>query len=274
VFDSVPTTPVVLRADEPVLDEAQLAAAAFPSRYGGRTLESYRADLRQSSSGRRSSGCRRWRATRAHIELYRAWVEQRGLAPATVDRRRSPVCGYYRFAHPDGRIPTNPALHVRRPRVHSTTHRGMHRGELAAFLYAAERSSAMHAALAVLLGLNGLRVSEACGANVDDLGSKRGHRALRIVGKGNRPAVVPLVPRTGRTIDLAIGERTCGPMLNRPRRRSTRYPERVPLGPCHRAAGRTRPRPRAHARWTGNGGPDRVVCRRARRGRVAAASGG
>jgi integrase len=52
----------------------------------------------------------------------------------------------------------------------------------------------MQAALAVLLGLNGLRVSEACGANIDDLGSKRGHRVLRIVGKGNRPAVVPLVP--------------------------------------------------------------------------------
>ena len=37
---------MVLRADRPV-DEAQLAAVAFLARYGGRTLESYRADLRQ-----------------------------------------------------------------------------------------------------------------------------------------------------------------------------------------------------------------------------------
>jgi hypothetical protein len=35
------------------------------------------------------------------------------------------------------------------------------------------------------------------------------------VGKGNKPAVIPLVPRTARTIDLAIGERTSGPILLR-----------------------------------------------------------
>ena len=61
-------------------------------------------------------------------------------------------------------------------------------------------------ALAVLLGLNGLRVSEACATNIEDLGLERGHGTLRIVGKGNRPAMIPFVPRTARTIDLAVGE--------------------------------------------------------------------
>jgi integrase/recombinase XerD len=142
-------------------------------------------------------------------------MEERGLAASTVDRRLSTVCGYYRFAHLDGRIPANPALHVRRPRVHPSTRRGMDLGELVAFLYTAERISHLHAALAVLLGLNGLRVSEACSANIEDLGFERCHRVLRIIGKGNQPAVVPLVPRTARTVDLAIGERTCGPILTR-----------------------------------------------------------
>src|SRR4051794_14452692 len=195
VFDSVPTTPVVMRAGEPLLDEAQVAAAAFLARYRGRTLESYRADLRQFFQWLDSVGVPPLAATRAHLELYRAWMEGRGLAASTVDRRLSTVCGYYRFAHLDDRIAANPALHVRRPRVHPATQRGMDRGELAAFLYPAERMSPAHAALAVLLGLNGLRVSEACGANVEDLGFERGHRTLRIVGKGNQPAVVPLVPR-------------------------------------------------------------------------------
>ena len=72
-----------------------------------------------------------------------------------------------------------------------------------------------HAALAVLLGLNGLRVSEACGTNVEDLGCQRGHRTLRILGKGNKPSMIPLVPRAARTIDLAIGERHEGPILRR-----------------------------------------------------------
>ena len=66
----------------------------------------------------------------------------------------------------------------------------------------------------MLLGLNGLRVSEACATNIEDLGFERGHRTLRIVGKGNKPATV-LVPRTARTIDLAVGERHEGPILRR-----------------------------------------------------------
>jgi len=142
-------------------------------------------------------------------------MDERGLAASTVDRRLSTICGYYRFAHIDGRIRSKPAQYVRRPHVHPAAQRGMDRGELAAFLFTAERTSPMHAALAVLLGLNGLRVSEACGANVENLGFERGHRTLQIIGKGNKPAGVPLVPRTARTLDLAIGERTVGPILVR-----------------------------------------------------------
>jgi integrase/recombinase XerD len=88
-------------------------------------------------------------------------MEQRGLAASTIDRRPSTVCGFYRFAHIDGRIASNP---------------------------------------------NGLRVSEACATNVEDLGFERGHRTLKIVGKGNKPATIPLVPRTARTM-RSLGKR-------------------------------------------------------------------
>ena len=38
---------------------------------------------------------------------------------------------------------------------------------------------------------------------------------VRIVGKGNQPALIPLAPRTARAIDAAAGERTDGPLLAR-----------------------------------------------------------
>ena len=117
-----------------------------------------------------------------------------GSAASTIDRRLSTVCGYYRFAHIDGRIPSNPAQYVRRPKVQPSEGHGMDRGELGTLLFTAERFDHSHAALGVLLGLNGLRVSEACGTNVEDLGFQRGHRTLRILGKGNKPALIPLVP--------------------------------------------------------------------------------
>ena len=142
-------------------------------------------------------------------------MEERGLAASTVDRRLSTACGFYRFAHIDGRISSNPAQYVRRPQVHPSERRGLDRGELGRFLFAAERFDHAHAALAVLLGLNGLRVSEACETSIEDMAFERGHRVLRIIGKGNKPALIPLVPRTARTTDLAVGERREGPILLR-----------------------------------------------------------
>src|SRR5437660_7517657 len=59
----------------------------------------------------------------------------------------------------------------------------------------------------------GLRVSEACGIDIEALGMERGHRTVHIIGKGNKPALIPLPPRVGRAIDLAAGERMAGPLL-------------------------------------------------------------
>lgn len=194
---------------------AELAAAAFLARYQGRTLEAYRHDLRSYFQWAADAGIEVLAASRPQIELYVRHLEDVALAASTIDRRLSTVCGFYRFAHIDGVIASNPAQYVPRPKIHPSEARGLDRGELGAFLFTAERYDHAHTALAMLLGLNGLRVSEACSANVEDLGFERGHRTLRIVGKGNKPAVVPLVPRTARTLDLAIGERYSGPILLR-----------------------------------------------------------
>lgn len=196
-------------------DDADLAVGAFLARYSGRTFEAYRHDLRTFFLWAADAGLAVLDARRPHIELYRSALEERGLAPSTIDRRLSTVCGFYRFAHIDGRISGNPAQYVRRPRVFPSERRGLDRSELGTFLFTAEHFGHDHNALALLLGLNGLRVSEACTTNVEELGFDRGHRTLRIMGKGAKPATIPLVPRVARTIDLTVGERTEGPILRR-----------------------------------------------------------
>jgi site-specific recombinase XerD len=172
--------------EEPITpDEAELAAASFLARYSRRTLDAYRHDLRGLFQWAVEHGLPVLEATRAHLEMYRASMEERALAASTIDRRLSTACGFYRFAHIDGRIASNPAQYVRRPTVHPSDRRGLDRGELGRFLFAAERFDNPHAALSVLLGLNGLRGSEACATNIEDMAFERGHRVLRIVGKGN-----------------------------------------------------------------------------------------
>ncbi len=151
---------------------------------------------------------------RTHIELYARELEELGRAPATIGRRLSTVAGLYRYAAEEGVIEHSPAVHVRRPRLDYESHAvGLDRNELGAFLVAAGLSSARDHALCSLLALNGLRISEALGADIDRLGLERGHRTLVVHRKGGKTVTIPLAPRTARAIDLAVGERFDGPIF-------------------------------------------------------------
>ena len=113
-----------------------------------------------------------------------------------------------------GLVQRNPAANLRRPKVDDESPTlGLDRNELGAFLVQAGLGSARDHALASLLALNGLRISEALGADIDDLEFERGHRTLKIIRKGGKPAIIPLAPRTSRALDLYIGERTSGPIF-------------------------------------------------------------
>ena len=80
-------------------------------------------------------------------------------------------------------------------------------------LVAAGLGLALEHALISLLALNGLRVSETTGADIEHLGLERGHRTMTITRKGAKIVTIPLAPRTARAIDLAIGERADGPVF-------------------------------------------------------------
>jgi integrase len=108
----------------------------------------------------------------------------------------------------------SPAAHVRRPRPDYESHAtGLDRNELGALLVAAGLGQPAEHALISLLALNGLRVSEATGTNIEALGVERGHRTLVITRKGGKVVTIPLAPRTARAIDLAVGERSDGPLF-------------------------------------------------------------
>jgi integrase/recombinase XerD len=64
-----------------------------------------------------------------------------------------------------------------------------------------------------MLGLLGLRIFEACGSNIGDLGEEHGHRVLRVNGKGGKVVLVPLPPAVARAVDRAVGGRLDGPIL-------------------------------------------------------------
>ena len=196
-------------------DSLHLAAAGYLTRYSGRTRDAYALDLRSFFYWCSARGIGVFAMTRPHVELYVRWMEEeRGYAPATTARRLSTVAGFYRFAVIDGYLDRSPAEYVRRPHVPEESQvLGLDRMELGALVATARASSPDDAALITLLGLLGLRVSEACHVNIEDMGTERGHRTLHVIGKGNKPALIPLPVPVARVLDAAAGDRTTGALI-------------------------------------------------------------
>jgi integrase/recombinase XerD len=194
--------------------EEELALAGFLAGYSGLTREAYELDLRQFVQWCTERAVTLFCARRADIESFGRHLESLGRARATIARRLCTIACFYRYAEEEGLIDTSPAVHVRRPRLDYESHAtGLDRNEVGALLVAAALSSARDHALLSLLALNGLRVSEAVGSDIERLGLERGHRTLTIVRKGGKTVTIPLAPRTARAVDLVVGERCEGPIF-------------------------------------------------------------
>jgi integrase/recombinase XerD len=252
----VPVTPLFSNAE-------RLALAGFLAGYNGLTRVAYELDLRQFASWCQQHHLHLFQVRRADIENFARDLEARGRARATVRRRLCTVAGFYRYAVEEELLSHSPAAHVRRPRLDYESHAtGLDRNELGALLVAAGLGPRAEHALISLLALNGLRVSEATGADIEALGIGRGHRTLVITRKSSKVVTIPLAPCTARAIDLAIGERCEGPIFLAPdgrrldRHGAARIVHRVtrragiskPIGPHtlrhgvhHRRARRRRP---------------------------------
>jgi site-specific recombinase XerD len=247
----VPVAPVFTHTE-------RLALAGFLAAYSGLTRQAYELDLRQFAGWCQQHQLRLFQARRADIEFFARDLEARGRARATITRRLCTVAGFYRYAVEEDLLDHSPAAHVRRPRLDYESHAtGLDRNELGALLVAAGLGLSAEHALISLLALNGLRVSEATGADIEALGLERGHRTLVITRKGGKVVTIPLAPRTARAIDLAVGERCEGPLFLRPdgrrldRHGAGRIVRRIARRRDHQACRSPHPAPRVHHRRAG-----------------------
>ena len=198
---------------EPFTDRLRLAVAAYLARFKGSSRAHTESDLRCYLSWCTERGLDPLAAQRPHLELYIRWMQEiRRFKPSTVSRRFSVVAGFYRTCVIDGLMQHSPAEHVRRPAVPAESPTlGFTHLQFEALLTAARESpNPYDFALVAMLGLLGLRIFEATGANIGDLGEEHGHRVLRVCGKGSKVVQVPLPPAVGRAIDRATGRGTTG----------------------------------------------------------------
>src|SRR5713226_8863154 len=200
----------------PHADRLRLAVAAYLARFKGTSRKHTESDLRSYLTWCAEHGLDPLAARRPHLELYIRWMQEiRRFKPSTVSRRFSVTAGFYRTCALDGVLQHSPAEHVRRPVVPAESPTlGFTHLQFEALLTAARESANDNDfALVAILGLLGLRIFEATGADIGDLGDEHGHRVLRVCGKGTKVVLVPLPPAVGRAIDRAIAGRDAGPVL-------------------------------------------------------------
>lgn len=152
---------------------------------------------------------------RADIEKWvRYGQEVEGKAPRTIYHRMTALTGYYRRAIMDGHIDRNPMEFIKRPRIErrsSTNY--LERGELARVIGEAKKRNARDHAIFCLLGLNGLRVSELIGIDIEHLGEDKGYDTVTVFRKGGKHQTLAMSPETAKAVESAIGGRTHGPLF-------------------------------------------------------------
>ncbi len=205
--------PVVLAADT---DPLVRAVAAYLARFKDATRVHTESDLRAFLAWCTERRLPPLAAQRVHVELYVRWMQEvRRFKPSTVSRRMSVVAGFFRTCVIDQVLPVSPADYVRRPNVPPESPTlGLSHLQFEALLAAAGDSTNRNDfALVAMLGLLGLRIFEACGANIEDLGEEHGHRVLKVRGKGGKVVLTPLPPAVARAVERSVAERTDGPIL-------------------------------------------------------------
>jgi integrase/recombinase XerC len=129
----------------------------------------------------------------------RSWLAAQragGASRSTLARRAAAARTFTAWATHRGYLTSDPGAWLNAPRPHRTLPAVLRADQAAAALSAAESGAADGDPLALrdqavleLLYGTGIRVSELCGLDVDDLDYSR--RVIRVMGKGGRERVVP-----------------------------------------------------------------------------------
>ncbi|MDY7563457.1 tyrosine-type recombinase/integrase [Pseudomonas sp. AB6] len=177
------------------------AAEWFANIDNPRTRRAYQIDLSDFCSFVGITGADEFRAvTRAHVLAWRAQLETRGLAGATIRRKLAALASLFDHLLENNAVAGgNPVHGVKRPKIETnegkTPALGDHQAK--ALLDAPDANTLKglrdRAILAVLL-YHGLRREEAAHLMTGDLQDRRGIKHLQVKGKGGKTRYLPLHP--------------------------------------------------------------------------------
>ena len=201
------------------------------------TLKSYGNDLRQFEAFLASERLTPRDLTPRHLRAFLVTLHARGLDPASIARKLAAVRSWMKFLVRRGVLERNPAREVRGPRLPKKQAAFLDPDEAAALVEIGGVRGAppiRDRAILELLYASGLRVSELCGLDVDDVDASA--QTVRVLGKGRKERIVPFGSKAARALAAwrAVRGDADGPLF--PARRGGRVGPREIYGVVRNAA--------------------------------------
>ena len=136
------------------------------------------------------------------VERYLSALHARGLAPASIARKRAALSSFCRYLSREGLLEDNPVTAADSPtRPERKLPHVLSISEIACLLSTPDRRTTRgrrDSAFLEVLYASGLRVSEAAGLRWGDLDTKRG--MLMVRGKGEKERRVPIAPASLKAV--------------------------------------------------------------------------
>jgi integrase/recombinase XerC len=145
---------------------------------------------------------------RRALRRYVAHMSERGLARRSIARKTSALRSMLRWSQLHGLVETNPAEELVAPKLDKPLPRVLKASEAAWLCELPPDDDPLgirdRAVLEVLYG-SGLRVSELCGLDLDDMDLAESH--ITVMGKGRKERRVPLSDPAARALGSYLGVR-------------------------------------------------------------------
>lgn len=131
--------------------------------------------------------------------------KEKGCASSSLCRTLVAIKVFFRFLKREGVISLDPTLYLDSPKLWQLIPQVLTIEEVTRLLAQPDSQTIMGArdkAMLETLYASGLRVSELCGLNIQDVGDD----AVRVRGKGSKERVVPIAPSALNAIDHYLGK--------------------------------------------------------------------
>ena len=161
--------------------------------YSPHTLKGYERDLKKLSDYLSAQDIKNWKIVKEHdLRTFINSERRRGLSPRSIQRLLSSCRTFFEHLLIEGLIQLSPAQNVSSPKLAQLLPKAMDADLVQRLLDFKPKGmiEIRDKALAELLYSSGLRLSEVCELEVQDLDLKE--RTCRVLGKGNKTRIVPV----------------------------------------------------------------------------------